>query len=38
MLDSQGHLVGINTMISGPQVGLAIPVNTVKKFLKQTFA
>lgn len=37
MLDSLGHLVGINTMISGPQVGLAIPVNTVKRFLKQTF-
>lgn len=37
MLDSQGQLVGINTMISGPKVGLAIPVNTIKKFLKQTF-
>lgn len=35
MLDSQGHVVGINTMISGPYVGLAIPVRTVKKFLKR---
>jgi serine protease Do len=37
MLDSQGHLVGINTMIAGPEVGLAIPANTVKKFLKKVF-
>lgn len=35
MLDSQGHVVGINTMIAGPHVGLAIPVRTVKIFLKQ---
>lgn len=36
MVNDQGHLVGINTMISGPDVGLAIPVQTVKHFLKQT--
>lgn len=35
MLDSQGRVVGINTMIAGPHVGLAIPVRTVKKFLKR---
>jgi S1-C subfamily serine protease len=35
MLNSRGELVGINTMIAGPQVGLAIPVQTVKRFLKQ---
>ena len=35
MLDSQGQVVGINTMIAGPHVGLAIPVCTVKKFLKR---
>ena len=34
MIDDQGRLVGINTMIAGPQVGLAIPIQTVKRFLK----
>ena len=36
MLNSQGELVGINTMLAGPYVGLAIPVQRVKRFLKQT--
>lgn len=35
MVDSNGRLVGINTMIAGPDVGLAIPIQTVKRFLKQ---
>lgn len=35
MIDYQGRLVGINTMITGPTVGLAIPSHTVKTFLKQ---
>jgi S1-C subfamily serine protease len=35
MLDGDGRLVGINTMISGPDVGLAIPIHTVKRFLKE---
>ena len=34
MLNYDGRLVGINTMISGPDVGLAVPADTVKKFLK----
>ena len=32
---SQGRLVGINTMMAGPDVGLAVPVHVVKKFLKE---
>ena len=36
LVDSDGRLVGINTMISGPQVGLAIPINVVKQFLRDT--
>ncbi|MCI0576728.1 MAG: S1C family serine protease [Chloroflexi bacterium] len=36
MLDSSGRLVGINTMIAGPDVGLAVPIQTVKLFLKGT--
>ncbi|MFW6069567.1 MAG: S1C family serine protease [bacterium] len=35
MLDARGRLVGINTMINGPHVGLAIPLQTVKRFLKE---
>jgi S1-C subfamily serine protease len=35
MLDEDGRLVGINTMIAGPDVGLAVPVGTVKGFLKE---
>jgi serine protease Do len=36
MIDAQGRLVGINTMITGPEVGLAIPLHVVKQFLKET--
>jgi S1-C subfamily serine protease len=35
LVDSAGRLVGINTMITGPDVGFAIPVQTVKTFLKE---
>jgi serine protease Do len=33
LLDSEGRLVGMNTMISGPEVGMAVPVHVVKRFL-----
>ena len=36
MVDGYGRLIGINTMISGPEVGLAIPIQTVKRFLKHS--
>jgi len=36
LLDAQGRLVGINTMMAGPDVGLAVPVHVVKKFLKDS--
>lgn len=35
MLDSGGRLIGINTMMNGPDVGVAIPVHVAKAFLKQ---
>ncbi len=35
MLDGNGRLIGINTMIAGPDVGLAVPIQTVKLFLKE---
>ncbi len=34
LVDALGRLVGINTMITGPEVGLAIPIHVVKNFLR----
>lgn len=34
LVDADGKLVGINTMITGPVTGFAIPVQTVKRWLK----
>ncbi len=34
LVDAHGNLVGINTMMAGPEVGLAVPVDAVKQFLK----
>lgn len=36
LVDRAGRLVGINCMIAGPDVGLAIPVNTAMRFLRDT--
>jgi len=33
MMDSRGRLIGINTMITGPEVAMAVPVHVVKRFL-----
>lgn len=35
LVDFRGRLVGINMMIAGPDVGLAIPIHVAKGFLKQ---
>lgn len=35
LVDHAGRLVGINTVMAGPDVGLAIPVHAVKQFLKE---
>jgi serine protease Do len=35
LVDVNGRLVGINTMIAGPDVGFAIPLHEVKAFLKR---
>ncbi len=35
LVDVEGRLVGINTMIAGPDVGFAVPLHAVKAFLKQ---
>jgi serine protease Do len=34
MMDVEGRLVGINTMITGPEVAAAVPVHLVKTFLR----
>jgi serine protease Do len=34
LVDAQGRLVGINTMMAGPDVGVAVPVDVVKCFLR----
>jgi serine protease Do len=36
LVDVHGRLVGINTMMAGPEVGLAVPVHVVRTFLRQT--
>jgi serine protease Do len=35
LVDVRGRLVGINTMINGPDVGVAIPAHVVVEFLRQ---
>ncbi len=38
LVDTGGRLVGINTMMAGPDVGLAVPVHVVKEFLRRALA
>ncbi len=35
LVDAHGRLVGVSTMINGPDVGLAIPLHVVKTFLRR---
>jgi serine protease Do len=34
LVDSRGRLVGINTLMTGPEVGVAVPVHVAVQFLK----
>ena len=36
LVDVNHRLVGINTLMTGPQVGMAVPVHVVKAFLSET--
>jgi len=36
LVDSSGRLIGINTVMVGPDVGLAVPVQEIKTFLKRS--
>lgn len=35
MIDSHGRIIGVNTLITGPNVGVAVSVDVVKAFLKR---
>ena len=35
LVDVHGRLVGVNTMMAGPEVGMAVPVHVVKEFLRR---
>ncbi len=35
LVDSQGRLVGINTIMAGPNVGLAVPAHIIVQFLQR---
>ena len=35
LVDARGRLVGINFMMNGPRVGMAVPVHVVKAFLRR---
>lgn len=35
MVDGNGRLIGINTMLSGPYAGLAIPLHVITQFLQE---
>lgn len=35
MVDADGRLVGINTLMNGPEVGVAIPVHAAEAFARQ---
>ena len=35
LIDGQGRLVGVNTMMTGPEVGMAVPVHEIKAFLRR---
>lgn len=36
LIDVNHRLVGINTLMTGPEVGMAVPVHVVKAFLSET--
>jgi len=38
MVNSQGRMIGINTLMNGPDVGVAIPVHIAEEFLKEVAA
>ena len=37
MVDAAGRLIGINTLMNGPDVGVAVPVDVAKRFVKEVY-
>ena len=37
MVDAQGRLIGINTLMNGPDVGVAVPVDVAQRFVKEAY-
>jgi serine protease Do len=35
MFNAQGELIGLNTLMQGPDVGVAVPIDTAKLFLRE---
>lgn len=35
LADIKGHIIGINTVMAGPEVGLAIPSNAARRFIEK---
>lgn len=35
LVDARGRLIGINTLMTGPQIGAAVPVHVIAEFLKE---
>jgi S1-C subfamily serine protease len=38
LVDARGRLVGVNTLLVGPDIGMAIPGHVVKRFLRRALA
>lgn len=38
LVDARGRLIGVNTMMTGPEVGGAIPVHVVKEFVRRAMS
>lgn len=38
LVDAQGRLIGVNTMMTGPEVGVAIPVHVAQAFVRQAMS
>ena len=35
LVDVKGRLLGMNTMMTGPDIGVAVPVHVIKAFLRE---
>lgn len=38
LIDAEARLIGISTMMAGPEIGLAVPIGTIRRFLRDSVA